>query len=718
MARRAALLLLGMALPTPAQDREPLWRAMDYGPSLSWTFQVADKHIVQKGVAVRVDDGPGGIARGRAWMVFDQDTLSLAAAWTAEGRAPFIDWKGVAFDGSHNSHARIAGRSAFVLRPGPGFARPADGSFEDLRFESPVDRRRYGPIPRSWGRFKGLYHHGRKVVLSYTIGETPILETPGMETPGEATVFTRTLRVGPSDVPLRLRAAPESIPVAVEGATCETRDGETLVILPPGRGFRLFKIRIGAAVESPAPEDPARLTRGGPPRWTREFESRIAPLQAAGGFESDDLPLPENDYRAWMRPGGFDFFPDGKRAALCTWNGDVWIVSGIDGARGERLAWRRVLAGLFQPLGLRIVDDRIHVSCRDQIARLHDLNGDGQIDFVESFNNDHQVTEHFHEFAMGLQTYREGNFYYAKSARHALPALIPHHGTLIKVSKDGARSEVVARGFRAANGVCVNDDGTFYVTDQEGHWTPKNRINWVRPGRFYGNMMAWLPEGQKPADDAMEQPLVWITNAFDRSPAELLHVRSPSWGPLDGKLLCTSYGAGRLYLVLPDRTGESLQGAVVSLPLEFPTGIMRGRFHPGGDLFVCGLFGWSSNRTKPGGFHRVRRTGEVCLPTAFRATRDGLLLTFSSALDPKAATDPDNYAVRTWGLKRSANYGSKHEKEREREVTRVELIEGRSVRIKIAELEPTRGMSIGVRGQAADGTPFKIEIHATIHAIE
>lgn len=699
----ALLLLL-------AQDREPPWRAMDYGPSLSWTYQVGDGHIVYKGTAVRVDEGPGGVARGKAWVVFDQDTLSLAAAWTAGDRAPFIDWKGVAFDGSHNSHAKIAGQPAFVLRPGPGFARPADGGFEDPRFQSPVDRRRYGPIPRTWGHFKGLYHHGNKVVFSYTIGETPVLEMPGLE----GSVFTRTLRVGPSAHPLKFRVAPESVPVAASGATLEVREGETLVVLPAATESRLIKVRIGATGDSPAPEDPAAFTKGGPPRWNREFETRIAPLEAAGGFESDDLPLPANDYRSWMRPGGFDFFADGKRAAVCTWNGDVWTVSGVDAARGGALVWRRILTGLFQPLGLRIVEGVMYVGCRDQVARLHDLNGDGEIDFVESFNNDHQVTEHFHEFAMGLQTDKDGNFYYAKSARHALAALVPHHGTLIKVSKDGAASEVVARGFRAANGVCVNDDGTFYVTDQEGHWTPKNRINLVRPGRFYGNMMAWTPEGQKPADDAMEQPLVWITNAYDRSPAELLHVRSAAWGALDGRLLCTSYGAGRLYLVLTDGG----QGAAVPLPLEFPTGIMRGRFHPGGDLYVCGLFGWSSNRTKPGGFHRVRRTGDVRLPVSFRATREGLVLGFPSALDPATAADPENYAVKTWGLKRSAGYGSKHVDEREREIAAAELLDGgRAVRLKVAGLEPTRGMSVGLRIKAADGTPIKLDLHATVHAL-
>ncbi len=62
------------------------------------------------------------------------------------------------------------------------------------------------------------------------------------------------------------------------------------------------------------------------------------------------------------------------------------------------------------------------------------MNGDDETDFYACFNSDHQVTEHFHEFAMGLQTDDAGNFYYAKSARHALPAVVPHHGTLLRVS--------------------------------------------------------------------------------------------------------------------------------------------------------------------------------------------------------------------------------------------------------------------------------------------
>ena len=90
--------------------------------------------------------------------------------------------------------------------------------------------------------------------------------------------------------------------------------------------------------------------------------------------------------------------------------------------------------------GLKIVKGRILVTCRDQIVLLNDLNGDGETDFYESFNSDAQVTNHFHEFAMGLQADEEGNLYYARSARHARPPLVPHHGTLLKVSADGSET--------------------------------------------------------------------------------------------------------------------------------------------------------------------------------------------------------------------------------------------------------------------------------------
>ncbi len=228
----------------------------------------------------------------------------------------------------------------------------------------------------------------------------------------------------------------------------------------------------------------------------------------------------------------------------------------MSGWSKESIVPRRGLPGGGSPRAFssrwasRWLRETIYVCCRDQIVRLRDLNGDGETDFYENFNNDHQVTEHFHEFAMDLQTDAEGNFYYAKAARHGLPALVPHHGTLLKVKKDGSRTEILATGFRAPNGVCLNPDGTFFLSDQEGFWTPKNRINWVKRKGFYGNMWGYT-DVTDPSDSAMEQPVCWLTNAFDRSPAQLLWVdaSNPAWKPLAGSLLCLSYGYGKIFVV-------------------------------------------------------------------------------------------------------------------------------------------------------------------------
>src|SRR4029078_5739566 len=98
---------------------------------------------------------------------------------------------------------------------------------------------------------------------------------------------------------------------------------------------------------------------------------------------------------------------------------------------------------------------------------------------------------------------------------------------------------------------------------------------------FYGNMWGYT-DVTDPSDSAMEQPVCWLTNAFDLSPAQLLRVETgnPAWGPLSGSLLCLSYGYGKIFVVPREIVGGQMQGGERALPLpRFPTGVMRGRFH-------------------------------------------------------------------------------------------------------------------------------------------
>jgi putative heme-binding domain-containing protein len=755
----------------PAPSKFEPWSIADYGPMLTGTYELpivpsvsskspnpgpkatpsSDRCFAYKGIAVRVDPGLGGVAQGRTWMVFDHDTLRMVGGWTGMG---FVDWNGILFNGRHNVHPLTVGQVGFANPNAPGWANPADGSFRDVRLRG-RDGIAYGPMPREWGRFLGFYAHGDRRILSYRIGTTDVLEMPGASDGDDnSPTYIRTIWLGPRERELVLQVAHhDGANAAVETMT-EGNDsveiakignvlvdvwprvskqswrtdarGDLRLAIPAGREPQQFDLRIREGSTMPPPPKDARavelpsLTQGGPTRWPEVLPTNIVQETSDGPFVTDVLTHPiDNPWKCQMRFTGFDFFNDGDRAAICGWDGDVWIVSGLTekGATAGELTWRRIAAGLFQPLGLKIVNDVVYVACRDQIVILRDKDGDGETDFYECFNNDHQVTEHFHEFAMGLQRDAEGNFYYAKSARHALPALVPHHGTLLRVGADGASTEILATGFRAANGVCLNPDGTYFVTDQEGHWMPKNRINWVRPGRFYGNMLGYH-DVKDSSDAAMEPPVCWITNAFDRSPAECLWVPPQTWGPLAGRLLDLSYGYGKVFVVLLEAMGDQMQGGLCELPIrEFPTGIIRGRFHPKtGDLYVCGMYSWAGSRLQPGGFYRVRWTGKpLGLPIDMAVERQGMRLVFAEPLDP-ASVSATSFVVSTWSLQRTENYGSPHLDEKKLEVKGAMLdADLVSLHLEIPDLRPTMGMEIKFDVRSSTGLPVRGVIHNSIH---
>lgn len=750
------------------------WRQMDYGPNLIATYEIGEdgRNFAYKGNAIRLDEGPGGISQGKHRIIYDLDTMRVAAAYSGEG---FIDWNGINFNGAHGVHPRIVGDVAFENLTGPGWANPTTGDFEDTRLVGRDDRR-YGPLPKAWMRYRGMYVDGPNTYLQYSVGDREITERPAVEERVGIVNFQRHFEVAASDQTLKLQVAQftrmgtnleheassggRALLIRYEDpkATDDWGKSRTMVVAISGGGDAVFKWSVedervvlaippsddvvkfivhqasitgnseGRSPEASTvaesliaerfPSDFVSRNEASSHRWPGLLTTQIDETATTGPFAVDIIRHPDNNpWYCRMRLTGFDFFQDAHDAAVCDWDGNVWLVRGLG---NKQVTWQRIASGLFQPLGLKIVNESIYVTCRDQICRLHDLDGDGEIDFYENFNNDHQVTEHFHEFAMGLQTDEQGNFYYAKSARHARVAVVPHHGTLLKVSYDGESTEILATGFRAANGVCLNDDGTFFVTDQEGHWNPKNRINWVREGGFYGNMMGYH-DVTDTSDDAMDPPLCWITNAFDRSPSELLWVPSGHWGPLSGSLLNFSYGYGKVYVVPHEKKGERMQGGMIELPIpQFPTGVMRGRFNPSDKhLYAAGMFAWAGNQEQDGGFYRIRYTGEpVHLPTSLMAKGQTITLRMSGEIDT-SSVDAEAFKVSSWSLKRTKNYGSEHHDVQELEVADVKVLnDNRTIELTIPKLAPTWCMETVYSIKTSDGRPLEGKIHHTVHSLE
>ena len=760
-----AICALWAALSYASAQEMPRWQTMDYGPYLTASIEAPEPrtNIAFKGIAMNLGANFGGDHNEA--VVFDTDLLRYSVGWTGN----FVALKGVVFDGEHWAYPRINGNQVFGNPAAPGWARA--GSFADPRAVH------FGPLPREWAHWKGLYLHEKQVILSYTVGSMSVLEMPSLERRGTASVFARSLNLGPADVtnvvqvisdakrvPMLLTLsglnladanAPAQECLAVlsidlpkdtnvlavafvgglEGARWLTTDkGDVRLTLPTIQradrckllvwsGPRSALAEFAAMVKaSPPPIDLAQLTHGGAPRWDQKLETHGRLGTNTGPYAIDTLTEPEpNPWHSWMRFGGIDFFPDDKRAAVCTWNGDVWIISGIGGDL-EKLTWQRIATGLFQPLGLQIVDGVIYVLGRDQITRLHDLNGDGEIDFYENFNNDCMTSEHFHEFALDLKPGSDGNFYYIKCACHGLPASHPHHGTLMRVSHDGSKLEVVARGFRAANGLGVGPHGELTCIDNQGYWMPANRINWIKPGGWYGNQWAWNPEGRTNYDE----PLCWMHNFVDRSGGTQLWIPTDKWGPFQNEIITLSYGMGHMFLLLKESVQGVMQGAVTRFPIEFDTGVMRGVFHPQtSQLFGCGLYGWAGNKTRSGGVYRIRYTGQpVHMPSELHFVKDGVVLGFTDALDPASATEPGNYDVKAWNYHWTANYGSPDFKLNGQEgrdtwpVASAALsADSRRVFLRIPDLQRVMQLHIVFNLKTADGSELQNFVHGTLHEV-
>src|SRR5262249_29732111 len=137
----------------------------------------------------------------------------------------------------------------------------------------------------------------------------------------------------------------------------------------------------------PAPTDLARWLKGGPARYLAPLVTRGEVGANTPTYAIDTLTVPyDNPHKALFFCTGLDFLRDG-RIALCTAHGDVWLVSGAD-KKLEKVSWRRFATGLYQPLGLKVVDNKVVVLERGQLTRLHDLDGDGEADHYENLCHD------------------------------------------------------------------------------------------------------------------------------------------------------------------------------------------------------------------------------------------------------------------------------------------------------------------------------------------
>ena len=671
------------------------------GPWLLGTIGVG-KATALKGLAIKVGE------KGEAAVCYDLDLCRMAGAWTGGKFTTPMNLM------SRGEYPTALGEVAFTTGEVAGFITgDAKEPWKDPRPEP------FGPLPQCQARFKGFYVNGDKTILKWDIGGTEVLE------------------------------------IAV------WRDGKFVRLI---QGSKTPVPIDGVAVEQT--QTLTALTRGGPARWPDPITTTgTVSADKDAAYVVDTIKLPDpNPWGAPMFVGGFDFFADG-RAAVCTFHGDVFIVSGIDEGLAK-VTWRRFASGLYHALGLKIVKDEVYVTCRDGIWRLKDLNKDGEADFYEAFNHDVKVTKNFHEFVFDLQTDSAGNFYFikagpVKNGGRGFDQIMAHHGTLMSVSADGSALDVFATGFRAPNGIGVGPHGEMTSGENEGTWTPACKINWINRGGFYGVVDLAHREidlsTSQHSTPPYDRPVCWLPKRVDNSGGSQVWATTKKWGPWRDHMLHLSYGTCSLFGVMheginvpdaPDCCSHVIQGGVVKFPVKFESGIMRARFNPvDGQLYVAGLRGWQTTGLKNGCLQRVRYTGAPArMPVELRARKGALEITFSDALDPAMVADVENWTLEQWNYIWSASYGSpeistkaptdepaelgkdgkpewsksqaaKNEHDPVSVKSAKLLPDGKTVVLEIPELKPVMQMSVKYRLKSADGVPVENEIVQTIHVL-
>ncbi|MEM6278923.1 MAG: DUF6797 domain-containing protein [Verrucomicrobiota bacterium] len=577
---------------------------------------------------------------------FDPDLLRWSLVWKANEEGEYLTMDGMA-PGSYRlpnrkapagqeSLPRPIGTPLFATSALPGWIPKGNLNLE----RDPRDRGAseegevgVGPLPAALGRFEGIDLSTGKAILVYQLGDFRVREWPYVEKRNGEWLLQRRLVIKSSQgVLIDELEEFEVFPWISRGLT----------------GVVPSKMRILLQAHE--------LSRDSSKRWAETITLPAAePTTTDSPLVYDDLPLPvPNPWQRNIRLSGFDFFSDG-RAALCTFDGDVWIVDGLAEGSAE-MTWSRFASGLHEPKTVCIVEEEIYVSDRNGIVRLHDTDENGEADWYENFSNIVPQTAETREFAMDMVAAEEGGFYLAKGGQIGSTRGVAN-GTVVKVSKDGLSYEIVATGLRQPYLGYDPETGILTSSDQQGHWKPATPIYRIEKGKYYGFQPAKLKDKAiHPAPIA--PPEIWIPHFINPSGASQVWLQNAKMGFLNESLIHIGYNRPEIFQIYLSE--DRSQAAAAPLLSGFPAGILKGRVHPvDGRLYVCGFEIWGTSGERISGLFRIR-PGETAsrVPVDIRASQRGVLLQFEEPLSDELVGDLGRYSVDRWNYKQTHNYGS------------------------------------------------------------
>ena len=369
--------------------------------------------------------------------------------------------------------------------------------------------------------------------------------------------------------------------------------------------------------------------------------------------------------------------PDGKLLALA-YNGDIYLLSDEKKTGLEdkaELFWESKGA-LRAPIGMALTPpgyprgDGVFVASKGKLSLIVDTDGDGKADKEIVVADGWKELPHGVD-ALGVALDKDGNIYFGLGcADYTNPYLIDkagqghydlksERGTILKVSPDFSKREVVCTGVRFTVGLAFNRDGELFATDQEGatwlaNGNPFDELLHIQPGRHYG----FPPRHPKFLPNVIDEPSVFDYGPQHQSTCGLVFDESVSKGPVFGPAwwasdaLLTGYSRGKLYRTKLVNAGDYVGRTDLLACLNMLA--VDACVSPAGDLIVACHGGdpdWGNGPSGHGKLYKIAYVGKgkTNPVTAWAAGPHELRVAFDAPIDPAQLKDLARHANIEYG---------------------------------------------------------------------
>lgn len=661
----ASAALIGLPLPSPGADhKDARGNPSPWGewvePDFPFFSSVLDCRDLGKGFP-KDNLTPRGLILNlghNLWACFDTDLLRIACIWQGEPGQPPVTPEALAPGSYHVAGQKTKDGQEHLPKPVgtvwlanglyPGWQVGEKPSFTDPREPAP-SKEEAGRGPVSGGRFLGVEVGPSGAWLRYQVAGTLIQHSLKAEVEDGKLSLSHELRVD----------AHSSAFIFLPGTGKDASFEQSAYPVKPTQEKQELKLRMNWAQASHG--EPLKLRNASSLPESVKTQATLSTSQDAYVLDSIPLPVP-NPWKRNVRLADLAFLNDQGDAAGVTFDGDVWLISGLKGDL-QNITWKRFASGLHEPMSIVARNGELFVFDRSGVWRLVDSDKNRECDRYEMFCNLFAQTAETREFPNSMKLGPDGALYISKGGQEGTTRG-KHNGTVIKVAADGKSFEILGYGLRQPF-IGVNPrTGLVTASDQQGNYVPSTPLHIIEHHHFYGHLPTVAPKEEYP--ETITEPLTWIPHPVNPSGVTQTWLLGAKMGPVNDELIHIGYNRPELFRVLMKRQPSSglsrPQAAVVSFSRDFDFPTLNAVVNPAdGQLYITGFQVWGTVATKLSGLARMRWTGKPrVLLKEVTPTDKGVLLRFNEKLDAKLATDPASYSAERWNYRRTADYGSPH----------------------------------------------------------